>query len=77
MIKIIKVGYKFGMKLEFVTAIKDYNFTGKQKLFAYVLKYKHERDFFCESLKVNYSTYPQKKAIDSLTMWRLAPAGVK
>ena len=59
------------MKLEFVTAIKDYDFTEKQIVFAYILKYKYKRDFFCESLNVNPKRLIKPKAIDSLAMWRL------
>jgi hypothetical protein len=59
------------MKLEFVTAIKDYDLTEAQKVFAYILKYKYKRDLFCESLNVNPKRLMKPRAIDSLAMWRL------
>jgi hypothetical protein len=59
------------MKFEFVTSINDYEITGKQKIFAYFIKYKYNCDLFCESVKVNPGIIKKTKAIDSLAMWRL------
>lgn len=60
------------MVVEFLTSIKDYKLSPKQKIFAQILKDKVSGYACCEKPNVDLMQFHRAHSLDSLNLWQIS-----